>query len=107
MISDLADTFLISNICLHSQRCIALVFCLLKRLDAINTEIEDRGIEITIGFMRRFLSPDPEVTVPDNKMIFCIVDFLWEAIRSSETFTEKFLKKGGAFHVLDLLQVHH
>lgn len=81
------------------------MFCLLKRLDAITAQVEDRGVEITIGFMKKFLSPDPDDTVPDNKMIFCIVDFLWEAIRSSETLTKKFLKKGGVFHLLDLLQV--
>lgn len=104
-ISGLAGDFLNSNVTLHSQRCIALLYCLLKRLDAFTIDIEDRAVEITVGYLKKFLLPDPKDTVSDNKTIFCVVDYLWEAIRTNETFREKFLKKGGVFHILDLLQV--
>lgn len=55
--------------------------------------------------MQKLLVPDDEDKVVDSKVLLCIVDFIWDGIERSEEFTEKFLKKGGVYNLLDLLQV--
>ncbi|KAJ8955553.1 hypothetical protein NQ318_001383 [Aromia moschata] len=82
------------------QRCLGLAFFALYKQ---SIEKSNAVIDITIEYMKQILHPELKQAAHDNRVIICVMDFVWEHIARSEKRSAEFVKKNGVFHMLDII----
>nr|CAH7743497.1 unnamed protein product [Callosobruchus chinensis] len=87
------------------QECIQMVFCILKYLYGANVDKNCTCyLEIVLNYIDRMLNPEPVEPMYDNRIMVCIVDFIWETVMRSDVTTRQFMKSGGVYKMLDIVE---
>ncbi|CAH1183533.1 unnamed protein product [Phaedon cochleariae] len=87
------------------QQCLKKIFSAITMLCQFSTRENPQVVPLALKYLRRFLSPEPVETVYDNRILICLMDFIWEIIVKSENLSPVFIKEGGVHLMLDIVQV--
>ncbi|XP_018577709.1 uncharacterized protein LOC108916012 [Anoplophora glabripennis] len=87
------------------KKCLTLAILILNILYEHSTQkYKKKLITITIEYMKKIVLPHKEVSVRDVREIICVMNFIWEHIVKDEECAKEFVKKGGTFLMLDMVQ---
>ncbi|VEN63456.1 unnamed protein product [Callosobruchus maculatus] len=87
------------------QESIQRMFCILKYLYGANIDKNCTCyLEIVLNYIDRMLNPKPDEPMYDNRIMVCIVDFIWETVMRSDLTTRQFMKRGGLYKMLDIVE---
>ncbi|CAH1960027.1 unnamed protein product [Acanthoscelides obtectus] len=87
------------------QDCIQNIFCILKYLYGDNVDKNCTCyLEIVLKYMDRMLNPKEDEPAYDNRIIVCLMDFIWETVMRSDATSRQFMKRGGVYKMLDIVE---
>nr|XP_023027389.1 cilia- and flagella-associated protein 69-like [Leptinotarsa decemlineata] len=86
------------------QTCLRLIFCIFNELHQSSTDLPVVLVEISLKYFKRILNLNLNEMIFDNKIIICLMDFVWETIIKSENLSKMFIESMGVYMMLDIIQ---